>query len=65
MTTPPNRPGYYWAKSGNYKWFNLLVCIHGDAPFLKIKAWNLVEDKVFIYESSDITEWSDEISKPK
>lgn len=33
----PTKPGKYWARtSTEFKWWNLLVEIHGETPFLKV-----------------------------
>ena len=61
----PTKEGFYWAKNGNYKWFNLLCRVSGESPFLKIEAWHLFDDKLYKIDPSDITEWSDEITKPQ
>lgn len=36
----PKEPGFYWAKSCNYQWYNLIVWIYGDVPYLQYEAWN-------------------------
>ena len=33
--------GFYWAKSGDYKWFNCIVHIHGEVPYLEWTVWDM------------------------
>lgn len=36
----PKKPGYYWAKSDDkFKWYNVIICIKGEAPYLHYVAW--------------------------
>jgi hypothetical protein len=43
----PKEPGFYWAKSDKeFKWFNLIVKIYGDIPYLRFTAWNLAKDSI-------------------
>lgn len=61
---PPEKAGFYFAKSGTYEWFNLFCRVSGEAPFLKIEAWHLVDDKIYSIDPMDITEWGSEVIKP-
>lgn len=42
----PTSEGFYWAKTSGYQWFNLIIRIHGESPFLHIDAWEYVERRV-------------------
>ena len=43
----PKEPGYYWARTAGYGWWNLIVHIKGDTPYLHYRGWNLSEEKQF------------------
>lgn len=47
-------PGFYWAKSKDYKWFNLIVEVYGEHPFLRIRAWNRTSDTIVKMDPDDI-----------
>lgn len=34
---PPGEPGIYWARSFKCEWWNLIVEIAGDVPYLRIE----------------------------
>lgn len=36
----PSKEGFYWARSGTYNWWNLIVRVYGDAPFFRIDVWS-------------------------
>jgi hypothetical protein len=41
LSNLPTEPGLYLAKSrDSYKWRNLVVEVNGEAPFLRIAAWD-------------------------
>jgi len=51
METPnrnkPTEPGFYWARSrASFQWYNLIVHIYGDIPYLSYETWDLVEGKI-------------------
>jgi hypothetical protein len=60
----PNTEGFYFAKSENYKWFNLIAQIYGQSPFFKIRAWHRFHDKIIEINVSDIKEWGPKIVEP-
>lgn len=62
---PPTEAGLYWAKSGTYKWFNLIVEIYGESPFFKIRAWCRPKDQIINISHTDIAEWGDKIVEPE
>lgn len=39
----PKETGFYWARSEEYSWCNLIVHIKGEIPYLEYIAWNLVD----------------------
>lgn len=49
-------PGFFWAKSENYKWYNLIIEVFGDYPFFKIRAWNRGLDKMGFIDADDVAE---------
>ena len=60
----PTETGIYWAKCSNSKWFNLLVEVYGNAPFLKIRGWNRTHDRIYNYDVWEIDEWGFKIEEP-
>lgn len=58
----PQEPGFYWAKTGSYKWFNAIVNVYGEAPFFRIVGWHTVDDVIF-KSITDITEFGDKIEE--
>lgn len=41
----PQKPGYYWVKTNDYKWYNGIVKVYGDFPFYKVDGWNWADDR--------------------
>lgn len=40
----PIEPGFYWAKSKEgYKWWNLILYVYGESPFLKVRAFDYAD----------------------
>ena len=33
----PDKPGYYWCKTVSYTWWNLIVEVYDEAPYLKTR----------------------------
>lgn len=62
----PTQPGFYWAKSGTSKWFNLLVECRGEPPFMWIVAYDRCSHprRVFVLDPDDVTEWGLRILAP-
>lgn len=42
----PDRAGVYLAREQDIKWWNLIVQIHGHAPYLHYSAWNMIQEKL-------------------
>lgn len=52
---------FYLARNGSYKWYNLIVRVIGQSPFMTLEAWNIsqhISGKIMDY---DITEWGPKI----
>lgn len=48
----PAEPGLYFAKTGTFKWYDSIVSVQGDAPFLYIEwavAMGSLMDRTPIY----------------
>ena len=58
-------PGFFWAKSGSHKWYNLIVEVFGEYPFLKIRAWSLSSGKLGVIDADDIAEDCDLVPIPE
>lgn len=39
----PQGPGFYWARSGNHEWWNLIAFVWGEPPFMRIRTWNYAD----------------------
>ena len=63
-STIPTKPGFYWAKSGRSQWFNLIVEVHGESPFFRLRAWNRMHDTLKEIRSDEIEEWGPMIDQP-
>lgn len=63
----PDHPGLYWAKTGTYKWFNVIAVISNDPPFMSVVFYDSVSLGVTDrkYSLSDVTEWGPEILRPE
>lgn len=50
----PSKEGFYWARTGNANWWNLIVRVYGDSPFFSVDAWkyndHVLHVKVNIYD---------------
>jgi hypothetical protein len=62
---PPSEPGFYWAKTGSFKWWNVIAEVYGKPPFLKIRGWDRTKDTLFKYDSEDIEGWGPKIEIPE
>jgi hypothetical protein len=61
----PSKPGFFWAKSSGCKWYDLILNVYGEAPYLKIQGWSRRNGSgVYKYEPGDIEEWGPEIQDP-
>ena len=62
----PTETGFYWAKSDvGYKWYNLIVNIFGEAPFLQWEAWNIVKKIVVKGVGSPEFIFGEKINEPE
>jgi hypothetical protein len=60
----PQYPGFFWARSAGYKYWNLLVYVQGEAPFLFLEAWEYNEGILrSLIHTYDIEEFGPEIAK--
>jgi hypothetical protein len=58
----PDKPGIYWAKSGTYQWWNLLVLVFGESPYLRMEiVWDRGYSNVGV---DDIVEFGAEVPDP-
>ena len=62
------KKGFYWGKGSkdNPDWYDLIIEVHGNFPFLKIRVWDLrnhqnIEDK----NPETIYKWGPRIEVPK
>jgi hypothetical protein len=63
---PPTERGLYWAKQKGFKWFNFIVYITGEAPYLKLRyALSRNDDCLNTLTLDDIGEWGPEILTPE
>ena len=53
---------FYLARSEAYRWFNLIIRVVGESPFLTLEAWDLSKDSLYKIKSYDIGEWGPKIS---
>lgn len=44
----PTEPGFYWAKSRSYKWYNCIIQISGESPYLEWTVWDRANDKLLM-----------------
>lgn len=43
----PEKAGIYWARtSGDYRWYNLIIEIHGDSPYLQYTCFNRITENI-------------------
>lgn len=35
----PQQAAFYWARERDFEFWNMIVNVYGDAPFLRIDAW--------------------------
>lgn len=70
MANPLNTPdsdGIYWARSKRSKWWNLIVKVYGDPPFLTVDVvWRWAEDQLVINRNmlSEVYEFGPKIETP-
>lgn len=67
MAQTDYKAGFYWAKTNeSFKWWNLIVQIHGDPPFFKLTVWSRTESKIVerSYPDPDWV-WGPRIEEPK
>jgi hypothetical protein len=61
----PTEAGFWWAKTGKTPYFNLIVEVFGDAPFLRLRGWNLLQNQFAEVDPHIIEEWGPRIAKPR
>jgi len=49
----PEKAGFYFAKPKGHLWWRYVVCIYGTPPYLRIKAWDQVDDRVIVLAPSE------------
>lgn len=59
----PKSAGYFWARNGDCKWFDLIVEIYGKSPFFRLRAWDLKNSQIVDIEAQNI-KWGPEILCP-
>lgn len=67
MSKPPQEAGFYWVKTGSYKWFNGIAHVTGDAPYLQLtEVWMPADSKIAhspgLYS---VSEWGPKIEHPE
>lgn len=60
----PDSIGFYWARSGSYKWYNLIVEVYGESPFFGLRAWDISDQRIGKVNSWDIKAWGPKIEQP-
>lgn len=61
----PKKSGIYWAKKdSSYEWWNLIVEIYGELPYLGWKAWDRGKDKIISGNSKPDFIFGEEIIEP-
>lgn len=53
---------FYLARNGNFGWFNLIVRVIGENPFLSLEAWDISANSLHKIHHFDIKEWGAKIS---
>lgn len=44
----PKEVGYYWARGSGFKWWNLIINIYGEFPYLRYRIWDIVNDRIVL-----------------
>lgn len=62
----PTEAGLYYARTGRFEWFNMIVVLVGESPFLRISmAYSRDQATVINGDLIEkIVEWSDRIPAP-
>jgi len=62
----PQKSGLYFARTKDCSWYNLVVYLVGEVPFLKLDSIiYLTEEEELITEAEDVYEWGPEIEHPQ
>lgn len=63
MKNKPDHAGLYWARTRRCKWWNLIVTVSGEIPYLEISfVWNFMDDEQG--KPAHIHEFGPEIVEP-
>lgn len=62
---PPTELGYYWAKTHGRQWYDVIAEVHGTFPFLKIRGWSRIDQRLCVYQGTEIAEWGPKIETPE
>lgn len=49
----PTEPGFYWARESGYQWWNVIVMVEGESPYLSYRAWDRTEGVTVGKDPSD------------
>lgn len=61
----PTKPGFYFARQDDVKWFHLIVKVYGEHPaYLRARAWDLKEERLVSIEWPEDLHWGSEIKAP-
>jgi len=60
----PKKAGIYWASTDAFQWFNLIVDVYGDPPFLAMQAYNFVTGQACLPKPFEIAKWGPKIERP-
>jgi hypothetical protein len=61
----PTEPGLYLARASNYKWWNYVVSVYGEAPFLQFLSWDRVSSITKNEFDKSGIEWGPKIDEPE
>lgn len=64
-STIPTKPGIFFAKTPGHKWFNFIVEIYGNAPYLRYRAWDRKNDRIVNGNDPDQFVFGPEIEEPE
>lgn len=61
----PSVGGFYWARQTAYEWYNLIVYVMGDPPFMRLRAWHYIDGESHEIEVYNIAEFGPRIEESK
>lgn len=59
----PSKGGFYWARQTSYEWYNLIVYVTGDPPFMRLRAWYYTDNECHQIEVHNIAEFGPQITE--